>query len=181
MPFSFRKLDIPDLVLIESPVFHDERGFFTETFKASDFEKNGLPSVFVQDNYSVSKKNCIRGLHYQLDPYAQGKLVRVVSGAIRDVAVDIRRNSPTFLQKAVVELSDQNHHMLFIPPGFAHGFVALTDDVKLVYKCTAEYSKEHERGIRFDDPEINIDWGVTNPIVSKRDLDQPYVKDAEVF
>ncbi len=140
-----------------------------------------MAAFFVQDNFSCSKKGVIRGLHYQINPKAQGKLVKVLKGKILDAAVDIRRNSPTFLQSVVVELSDENNRMLFIPQGFAHGFVALSDDVKFLYKCTAEYSKEHERGIRFNDPDINIDWGISNPLVSEKDLKLPYAKDAEVF
>lgn len=181
MSFIFKKLEIPDVVLVESSLSRDDRGFFTEVFKACEFEKNGMPYSFVQDNYSQSKKGCIRGLHYQLDPKAQGKLVRVLKGRIMDVAVDVRRNSPTFLKKITVELSDENNKMLYIPTGFAHGFVALSDDVRFLYKCTAEYSKDHERGIRFDDPDIGIDWGIEEPIISKKDLILPYAKDAEVF
>lgn len=181
MSFIFKKLELPEIVLVESLAFPDERGFFSETFKASDFEKNGLPTNFPQDNFSHSIKGVIRGLHYQLAPKAQGKLVRVIKGKILDVAVDMRRNSPTFLKSVTVELSDENNRMLFIPAGFAHGFVALSDEVDFLYKCTEEYSKEHERGVRFDDPEININWGVSNPIVSKKDLELHYAKDADCF
>lgn len=181
MSFTFKKLAIPEVILVESSVAVDGRGFFTEVFKASEFEKNGVFASFVQDNFSHSKKGVIRGLHYQLNPKAQGKLVRVIKGKILDVAVDVRRASPTFLQKVEVELSDENNRMLFIPPGFAHGFVVLSDEVKFLYKCTAEYSKEHERGIRFDDPSINIDWRISDPLVSEKDLGLPYAKDAEVF
>lgn len=181
MTFIFKKLEIPEVVLIEAPAFPDERGFFTEVFKASEFEKNGLPTTFLQDNFSSSTKGVIRGLHYQLHPKAQGKLVRVLKGKIIDVAVDIRRGSPTFLKSVAVELSEENNKMLFIPAGFAHGFVTLTDEVKFLYKCTGEYSKEHERGIRFDDPDIGIDWGISNPLVSEKDRQLPFAKDAEVF
>lgn len=181
MTFIFKKQEIPEVILIEASAFPDDRGFFSEVFKASEFEKNGLPTTFLQDNFSSSKKGVIRGLHYQLSPKAQGKLVRVLKGKIIDVAVDVRRDSPTFLKSIAVELSDENNNMLFIPAGFAHGFVALSDEVKFLYKCTDEYSKEHERGIRYDDPEINIDWGISNPIVSEKDLDLPLAKDAEVF
>jgi len=181
MSFTFNKLNIPEVILIESSVSTDDRGFFTEVFKASEFEKHGVATSFVQDNFSHSKKGVIRGLHYQLNPKAQGKLVRVIKGKIMDIAVDVRHDSPTFLQKVEVELSEENNRMLFIPPGFAHGFVALSDEVKFLYKCTAEYSKEHERGIRFDDPNINIDWRISDPLVSEKDLMLPYAKDAEVF
>lgn len=181
MSFIFKKLDIPEVILIESSVSLDNRGFFTEIFKASEFKKNGVDTSFMQDNFSQSKKGVIRGLHYQLNPKAQGKLVRVLKGKILDVAVDVRHDSPTFLQKITIELSDENNRMLFIPPGFAHGFVTLSDDVKFLYKCTVEYSKKHERGIRFDDPDINIDWGISSPLLSEKDLRLPYAKDAEVL
>ena len=181
MPFLFTKLDIPDVILIKPPLYNDDRGFFTEIFKESVFKENGIHYNFVQDNYSQSKKGVIRALHYQLPPKAQGKLVRVLTGKILDVAVDVRRDSPTFLKSVTAELSSENNHMLFIPPGFAHGFVALSDDVRFLYKCTEEYSKEHERGIRSDDPDINIDWGVINPLISEKDQKLPYAKDAETF
>lgn len=181
MSFTFKKLAIPEVVLIESSVSVDDRGFFTEVFRASEFEKNGITASFVQDNFSHSKKGVIRGLHYQLNPKAQGKLVRVIKGKILDVVVDVRRGSPTFLNKITIELSSENNHMLYIPTGFAHGFVALSDEVNFLYKCTAEYSKEHERGIRYDDPEINITWGIPEPLVSEKDLALPFAKDAEVF
>lgn len=181
MSFIFKKLEIPEIILIEASAFHDERGYFTEVFKASEFAKNGITTSFTQDNFSSSKKGVIRGLHYQLNPKAQGKLVRVLKGKILDIAVDVRRDSPTFLKNVSVELSDENNRMLFIPAGFAHGFVTLSDEVKFLYKCTVEYSKEHERGIRFDDPAINIDWGILNPLVSEKDLELPYAKDAELF
>ena len=181
MAFTFQKLELPDVILIESSVSHDDRGFFTETFRSSAFKENGINDTFVQDNYSQSKKGCIRGLHYQLDPHAQGKLVRVLNGKILDVAVDMRKSSPTFLKKITIELSDENNKMLFIPPGFAHGFLSLSDNVKFLYKCTSEYSKEHERGVRFDDPDININWGIKDPIVSEKDLLLPFAKDADCF
>ncbi|HBH71685.1 MAG: dTDP-4-deoxyrhamnose 3,5 epimerase [Parcubacteria group bacterium GW2011_GWC1_42_11] len=181
MTFIFKKQNIPEVVLIETPAFPDDRGYFSEWFKASEFERNGLPTTFLQDNFSHSKKGVIRGLHYQLNPKAQGKLVRVLKGNIIDIAVDIRRDSPTFLKSVAVELSDKNNNMLFIPAGFAHGFVTLSDEVRFLYKCTEEYSKEYERGIRYDDPEININWGISNPLVSEKDLNLPLAKDAEVF
>jgi len=173
MPFTFTKLSIPDIVLVEPKVFPDDRGFFTESFKASDFEKAGLPARFVQDNFSVSRKNVLRGLHYQRAPRSQGKLVSVIKGNVWDVAVDIRRESATFRQWIAMELNDQNHFMLYIPPGFAHGFVALSDDVHLVYKCTNEYDPQAGTGIRWDDPELAIAWPVTHPIVSAKDQNLP--------
>jgi dTDP-4-dehydrorhamnose 3,5-epimerase len=173
MPFTFKSLDIPDVILIEPKVFPDDRGFFCESFKASDFEKVNLPAHFVQDNFSFSKKGVIRGLHYQKAPKAQGKLVSVLKGGVWDVAVDIRRESPTFLKWVAVELNDRNHVMLYIPPGFAHGFISLTEDVHLLYKCTNEYDPQADAGIRWNDPDIAIPWPVGNPIVSEKDRNLP--------
>lgn len=181
MPFIFKKLSIPDIILIETKIFPDDRGFFFESFKASDFKNASLPSHFVQDNFSSSKKNVIRGLHYQKPPKEQGKLVSVLQGSIWDVAVDIRRQSSTYLKWVAAELSDQNHHMLYIPPGFAHGFVALSDDVHLSYKCTNEYDPHSDAGIRWNDPDISIAWPIINPIVSRKDRDLPLIHQAEVF
>jgi dTDP-4-dehydrorhamnose 3,5-epimerase len=181
MPFLFTPLDVPDLILIVPRMFPDDRGCFFETFKASDFASHGITGAFVQDNHSVSQNGVLRGLHYQLPPKAQGKLIRVTRGRAWDVAVDIRQSSPTFLKWAAVELSAENRHMLYVPPGFAHGFTALTDDVHLLYKCTSEYSKKHERGIHWDDPELEIPWPVAEPIISERDDQLPEVFEAELF
>ncbi len=181
MPFSFAPLDIPDVILVEPKVFPDNRGFFFESFKASDFEKVGLPTHFVQDNFSFSKKDVIRGLHYQKNPKAQGKLVSVLKGGVWDVAVDIRRKSPTFLKWVAVELNDQNHAMLYIPPGFAHGFISLTEDVHLLYKCTNEYDPQADAGVRWNDPDIAIPWPAANPIISAKDAVLPFLQQAEVF
>jgi dTDP-4-dehydrorhamnose 3,5-epimerase len=181
MPFAFSPLAIPDVSLVEPKVFPDDRGFFLESFKASDFEKANLPSHFVQDNFSFSKKDVIRGLHYQKAPMAQGKLVSALKGGVWDVAVDIRRESPTFLKWVSVELNDRNHAMLYIPPGFAHGFVALTEDVHLLYKCTKEYDAQADAGIRWNDPDIAILWPVCNPIVSAKDRVLSFLKHVEVF
>lgn len=181
MPFKFTRLEIPDVILIEPKIFTDDRGCFMESFKASDFQKANLPTHFVQDNFSVSKKNVIRGLHYQKNPHAQGKLVSVLKGGVWDVAVDIRRASPTFLKWVAAELNDQNQAMLYIPPGFAHGFVTLTDDVRLMYKCTAEYNPQADTGIRWDDPEIAIAWPVVSPILSPKDRALPLLRAVETF
>lgn len=181
MPFLFTPLDIPDLMLIVPRMFPDDRGCFFETFKTSDFADHGITDVFVQDNQSVSKGGVLRGLHYQIPPKAQGKLVRVIRGRAWDVAVDIRASSPTFLKWASAELSAENRHMLYIPPGFAHGFVALSEDVHLLYKCTAEYSKAHERGIRWDDPKLDIPWPVNTPTLSKQDEQLPLLDRAQFF
>ena len=181
MPFIFTPLDIKGLVIVQPKSFKDERGFFLETYKESEFRKAGIVSVFKQDNHSLSKKGVIRGLHYQLDPMSQGKLVRVIRGRVFDYAVDIRIGSPTFKQWVKVELSEENQTMFYIPRGFAHGFIALTDDVHLIYKCTEEYSKADESGIRYDDPELAIDWGFDKLIVSPKDMVLPYLKDAKLF
>lgn len=167
---------IPGLLLIIPEVFRDERGEFLETYKRERYQELGLPD-FIQDNFSRSKKGVIRGLHYQIPPYAQGKLVQVFMGKVLDVAVDIRLGSPTYGQFVSVELSAENHQQFWIPTGFAHGFIALEDDTLFSYKCSGLYSPEHERGIRFDDPTIGIDWRGEKPIVSLKDLALPFLKD----
>lgn len=177
MPFKFKSLAIPDVILVEPEVFPDDRGFFLESFKASDFEKTNLPTHFVQDNFSFSRKNVIRGLHYQREPKAQGKLVSVLKGGVWDVAVDIREESPTYLKWVAADLNDRSHAMLYIPPGFAHGFIALTEDVYLLYKCTNEYDPKADAGIRWNDPDIGIPWPIENPIVSMKDAGLPYVRE----
>ena len=164
MPFKFKKLKIPDVILIEPIVFADERGFFIETFKTSDFKANNISYEFVQDNHSKSRKGVLRGLHYQLKPMEQGKLVRCIKGKIWDVAVDIRKGSPWYGKWVGVELSEENKLMLWIPPGFAHGFVAL-EDAEVIYKCTKEYAPQYERGIIWNDPELAIHWPIKNPIL----------------
>ncbi|MGE4465965.1 dTDP-4-dehydrorhamnose 3,5-epimerase [Sphaerochaeta sp.] len=182
MPFRFSKLPLDGLVLIEPQVFTDDRGFVMESFKASDFASNELPSGFVQENHSVSSKNVLRGLHYQTLPYAQGKLIRCVRGKVADIAVDIRRNSPTFGQWVKEVLSAENRKMLYIPSGFAHGFVVLSETAEVIYKIHgSEYAPQYERGIRWDDPVLAIEWGVKDVIVSDKDMKQPLFKDAEVF
>ncbi len=181
MPFEFDSLKIPGLVKIRPKVFEDTRGYFMETFKQSDFEGHGIGEQFRQDNHSLSKKNVIRGLHYQVPPVEQGKLVTVLKGCAWDVVVDIRRDSPHFLKWVGVELSDRNHVMLYIPPGFAHGFAALSDEVLLVYKCTSEYAPRQDRGIRWNDPDLNIPWPVKTPIVSDKDTQLPLLSKAELF
>lgn len=183
MPSDFYKQSIQDLIVIKPRVFQDERGFLLETYKQSEFTANGIDLPFVQGNHSVSRAGVVRGLHYQLPPYAQGKLVRVVQGKIWDVAVDIRKGSPTFGQWLGVELSGENLQMFWIPPGFAHGFIALTDDAHLIYQCTGEYNKDSEGGIRWDDPELAIQWpdaGVA-PVVSDKDVQLPDFRQARLF
>ena len=185
MSFKVHHLSIPDLMVIESEAHHDDRGFFMETFKKSDFEKFGLGMEFVQDNLSKSKKGTIRGLHYQKDPSAQGKLLRVLSGAVFEVAVDIRRGSPTFGKYAGIKLTGESGKMFWIPPGFAAGMISLADDSLLSYKTTSEYSKEDERGIIWNDPNISIEWpfdeyGINKPTISEKDLQHPTLKDADI-
>lgn len=162
-------LSIEGLLLIESDVFTDERGYFIELFNQKKFGDLNLPCDFSQDNLSVSKKNVIRGLHFQEAPFAQGKLVRVLKGAVLDVAVDIRKNSPTFGKHEALMLTESNNHMLWIPEGFAHGFAVLDESTVFHYKCSQPYNKAAEFGIRFDDAELNINWKISNPIVSDKD------------
>lgn len=185
MPFSFESTRLPEIVLVVPRRFADERGWFAETYKASEFSATGVSTTFVQDNESVSMAGTIRGLHYQLPPHAQGKLVRVVAGRVWDVAVDVRRVSPTFGRWVGFELSASNGNMLWIPPGFAHGFLAMEDNTHLVYKCTAEYHQASERAIRWDDPTLAIEWRRVPDLdgyrVSSKDGAAPLFVDAEVF
>lgn len=178
MPFEFEKQKIEDVILVKPKVFGDNRGFFMETYKKSDFFANGITEEFVQDNHSKSTKGVLRGLHYQAKPYGQAKLVRCSKGIIYDVAVDIRKDSKTYGQYVKVQLSEENKHMLFIPNGFAHGFVALTDEVELLYKTGGEYAPSADRGIFWKDEDINIDWEIDfEPILSEKDKVQPKFKD----
>jgi len=178
MPFNFKTLQIPDLILIEPRVFEDKRGFFLESFKFSEFNKAGIHFNFVQDNHSKSKKGVLRGIHYQLNPKAQGKLIRCIRGRIWDVAVDIRKGSPWYGKWVSVELSEENKLMLWIPPGFAHGFVAL-EDAEIIYKCTEEYDPTLDRGIIWNDPTIGINWPLKTPILSEKDALLPTLDKAE--
>ena len=180
MPFHFTKLKIPEVILIEPKVFTDNRGFFMETYKHSDFSSAGIKEYFLQDNLSTSSKDVLRGLHYQTSPMGQGKLVRSSSGEIFDVAVDIRRESPTFKEWVGVKLSAENRLMLYIPPGFAHGFLVLSETAEIIYKCTKEYSPANERGIIWNDPDINITWPVEKPQLSDKDVLNPLLRDAGI-
>ena len=164
------KTSIEGLLLIQPKVFGDDRGHFFESWSRESFAKNGLDLDFVQDNQSLSSKGVLRGLHFQNPPYAQGKLVRVIKGAVLDVAVDIRKNSPTYGQHITVELTEKNKTIFWIPPGFAHGFVTLEDDTIFTYKCTGVYNKESEGSLLWSDKDLNIDWGVESPLVSDKDL-----------
>lgn len=173
MPFEFKPQEIKDVILVEPKVFGDARGFFMETYKKSDFFANGIDVEFNQDNHSKSTKGVLRGLHYQKAPHAQAKLVRCSKGRIYDVAVDIRKGSSTFGKYVKVELSEENKRMLFIPAGFAHGFVALSDEVELLYKASGEYCPEADCGIIWNDSDINVDWNIDfEPILSEKDKAQ---------
>jgi dTDP-4-dehydrorhamnose 3,5-epimerase len=170
---------IEGLLIIQPKVFADSRGYFFESYSAGIFEKLGVDANFVQDNQSLSQKGTVRGLHFQANPFAQGKFVRVVQGAVIDVAVDIRKGSPTYGQHVAVELSADNKTMFWVPPGFAHGFSVLEDNTIFLYKCTNLYNKQSEGGLLWNDPALNIDWGVTNPIVSDKDVILPTLQNFE--
>ena len=179
MSFTFKKLEIKDVILIEAKSFPDDRGFFMETYKESIFKENGINVKFVQDNFSHSSKGALRGLHYQKEPMAQAKLVNVIRGEIFDVAVDIRKQSPTYGNWVGKILSDNNHEMLYVPEGFAHGFLTLSDEVDVLYKVNNEYSPENDRGILWNDPEIGIVWPNKTPLLSEKDIKQPLLKNAD--
>jgi len=174
MPFEFEKQKIEDIILIKPKFFGDNRGFFAETYKKSEFVKNGINVEFVQDNHSKSSAHVLRGLHYQTKPYCQAKLVRCTKGKVFDVAVDLRTNSKTFKQYVKIELSEENQNILYIPEGFAHGFVVLSQEAELMYKTSKEYSPNADKGIFWADEEINIDWDINfEPILSEKDKLQP--------
>ncbi|MEE9343399.1 MAG: dTDP-4-dehydrorhamnose 3,5-epimerase [Gammaproteobacteria bacterium] len=167
---------IPEVLLIQPAVFGDSRGFFQETWNHQAFSKHGLPANFVQDNHSRSGKGVLRGLHYQLKN-PQGKLVRVVTGSVFDVAVDIRKGSPTFGQWVGAELTEDNYHQLYVPPGFAHGFCVLSERADFLYKCTNYYDPASEHGLRWDDPAIGIEWPGSGFQVSEKDAKNSLLKD----
>ncbi len=171
------KTDIQDLLIVKPRVFEDERGYFFESYNRDVFAANGIENKFLQDNESKSKKGVLRGLHFQKPPFAQGKLVRVMKGSVLDVAVDIRKDSPTYGKWASIVLTDKNKFMYWVPPGFAHGFVTLEDDTVFFYKCTNVYNKESEGSIRWNDPDLNIDWGIEKPVLSDKDQVSPLFKD----
>lgn len=173
MPFSFKSLDIRDVVLIEAKSFSDKRGYFMELFQSSSFENFNIKTKFVQDNFSHSKKGILRGLHFQKIPKAQAKLVMALKGEIFDVAVDIRKNSPTYGKWVGETLSEHNHKMLYVPEGFAHGFCVLSDEADVLYKVNQEYSVDDERGIIWNDPDIGIFWPIRDPVLSEQDLKLP--------
>lgn len=173
MSFVFKKLEIQDVILIEPRVFSDNRGFFYEEFKESEFFENGITEKFIQDNISHSTKNVIRGLHFQKNPKSQAKLVSVIKGEIFDVAVDIRKNSPSYGKWVGEILSEENHRSLYIPEGFAHGFGVLSEYADLKYKVNNEFSPDNDRGIIWNDSTINIQWLIKNPILSEKDSKLP--------
>jgi len=182
MPFTVGKTPIDGLVIVEPKKFYDFRGFFEETYKHSDLAAFGIKEVFSQDNHSCSKKGVVRGIHFQREPFAQGKLVRVLKGKVWDVAVDLRKKSPTFAKWFGVELSEENSKMLYIPAGFGHGFSTFEDDTHLFYKCTKEYNGEYDGGIRWNDPDIAVDWklGEISALVSEKDEKLPFLKEVSL-
>jgi dTDP-4-dehydrorhamnose 3,5-epimerase len=168
---------IRDLLIIKPVVFEDNRGYFFESYNKEKFLQKGIDHNFVQDNESKSMKGVLRGMHFQAPPFAQGKLVRVMKGAVLDVAVDIRKGSPTYGQWASIELTESNKWMYWVPPGLAHGFVTLEDNTVFFYKCTNVYNKNSEGSIRWNDPDLNIDWGNASPLLSEKDQISPLFKD----
>lgn len=177
---KFIESPLPGVILIEPKVFADERGFFMETYHLARFREAGIHATFVQDNHSQSKRGVLRGLHYQ-EPHAQGKLVRCTRGALFDVAVDIRRGSPNFGKWYSVEISEENKRMLWVPPGFAHGFCAISETADLVYKCTELYDSKSDRSILWNDPDIGISWPFADPLLSPKDAVAPRLRDAAIL
>lgn len=180
---KFTRLAIPDVILIEPRVFEDPRGFFFESFREDLFHQNGIKERFIQDNHSCSSKGVLRGLHYQMPPKAQAKLIRVVRGEIFDVVVDIRKSSPTFGQQVSVVLDEKKKQMLYVPQGFAHGFLTLQDGTEVLYKTNEFYSPKDERGVLWNDPNLKIKWpDLKIPLIfSDKDQKYPCLKDAEIF
>ncbi len=176
---NFIKTKIQDLLIVEPKIWKDDRGYFYESYSKRNFDEAGIDASFVQDNQSLSQKGTLRGLHAQSDPLAQGKLVRVIKGRVIDVAVDIRKSSETYGQHVAVELNEDNHLMLWVPPGFLHGFVTLENDTIFTYKVTSLYNKNSEFGVVWNDPELSIDWGIaTNEVIlSEKDKVLPQFKD----
>jgi len=179
MPFTFHSTDIEDVLLIETTLYHDGRGYFAELFKEETFLKAGLKASFVQDNFSFSHHRVLRGLHYQLEPHAQGKLVTVLHGEIFDCAVDIRIGSPTYGKWFGVNLSAEMGLLLYVPPGFAHGFCVLSNSAVVLYKVTSPYNPSAERGIVWNDPGIGIEWPIHDPILSSKDAQLPLLREGE--
>lgn len=176
-----RDTPIAGLKIVQPKVWGDARGHFFESYSEAAFKEAVLPTDFVQDNQSLSAKGILRGLHFQKPPYAQGKLVRVIKGAVLDVVVDLRSSSPTYGQHHAIELNEDNKTMFWIPPGFAHGFLTLADDTIFVYKVTGLYNKESEGGLLWNDPALGIDWGIENPLLSDKDRIQPLLSELPVI
>ena len=174
--FTFKKLEIPDVLVIQTKIFSDKRGFFLESFKESEFISNGINKKLVQDNISHSTRGVLRGLHFQKNPKPQAKLVTVIKGKIFDVAVDIRKNSPTYGKWVSQILSEEEHNLLYVPEGLAHGFCVLSEEADVYYKVSNEYSSEHEDGIVWNDPNLNISWPLTDVIVSDKDKQLPLLE-----
>ena len=179
MPFLAKKLTIPDVLLIEPKIFPDARGFFAEAYKHVDFVGFGISKTIVQINYSKSEKNVLRGLHFQANPMAQAKMIQVISGEIFDVAVDIRKDSPWYGKWVGEALSSENLKILYVPEGFAHGFCVFSETATITYYCTNVYSKKDERGIIWNDPDLNINWPVKNPVISEKDAIFPRFKNMD--
>jgi dTDP-4-dehydrorhamnose 3,5-epimerase len=174
---KFIRTVLPEVIVVEPQVFGDERGYFLETYRKDLFEKNGINVEFIQDNFSYSKKGILRGIHFQADPCAQDKLVRVAEGEVFDVAVDLRKGSPTFGKWIGEYLSEINKKMMFVPKGFGHGFCVVSEYAKFEYKCSAVYSPSHERAVIWNDPQIAIAWPIKDPLLSDKDKKAPLLKD----
>jgi dTDP-4-dehydrorhamnose 3,5-epimerase len=179
MPFEFERTAIPEVILVKLKALPDARGFFREMYKQSEFAIGGIPNAFVQVNHSRSSRGVLRGLHYQKNPHPQGKLITVARGSIFDVAVDIRQGSSTYGRWVGETLSEENGQMLYVPPGFAHGFCVLSDIADVLYQTTGEYTGQAERGILWADPTIGIQWPIADPLLSPRDLAQPLLASAD--
>lgn len=177
MPFSFEGLEVPGVVLIRPKVFGDERGFFAETYKREEFEDAGIRGEFVQDNYSKSEYGVLRGLHFQRNPYSQAKVVRCIRGVIYDVALDLRKGSETLGRYIGVILSEYNMHQIYIPRGFAHGFLTLSGVAEVFYKQDNVYAPEYEGGLIWNDPDVNISWPIDDPVLSEKDQRWPRLKE----
>lgn len=180
MAFVFRPLAIPAVIEILPHIFGDERGGFAEMYKAADFQKQGIDVIFTQFNYSRSAKDVLRGLHYQLQPKAQGKLLAAITGEVFDVAVDIRKGSPTFGKWVSLTLSSEKKNLVYVPAGFAHGFCATSAQAEVMYYVTSMYSPEHERGIIWNDKTLGISWPTEAPVLSTKDQQYPALQDAEI-
>ena len=166
---KFINVEVDGLIIIEPNIFEDDRGYFYESYNKEEFRINGINEAFIQDNQSLSQKGVLRGLHFQNPPFSQAKLIRVIQGAVLDVAVDLRKNSETYGQQYATELSAENKRMFYIPEGFAHGFLTLEDETIFSYKCSSFYNKESEDSLLWNDKDLNINWGIENPILSEKD------------